>query len=118
MKGVTYLRDAMLQVLVECPQTTITYFGAKDMAGAILPTYPPELHHRVSVVPRFNNSELPRLLADYHILAFPSLSEGFPLSGTRGNGLRSSSCCVRCGGDAFLNRARTERLHCNSQERT
>lgn len=80
MKGVTYLRDAMLQVLVECPQTTITYFGAKDMAGAILPTYPPELHHRVSVVPRFNNSELPRLLADYHILAFPSLSEGFPLS--------------------------------------
>ncbi|MDO9713964.1 glycosyltransferase family 4 protein [Paracraurococcus lichenis] len=79
-KGVEELRGAMISVLRHFPDAKLSYFGVAADPDAILVTYPAELRTRVSVVSRYRNEDLPNLLADQHILVFPSWFEGFPLT--------------------------------------
>jgi len=79
-KGITVLRDAMLDVLTRCPDATLGFFGTGCSADAVRADYPPHLHGRITVVPRYDNAALPAHLAGYQILAFPSLSEGAALT--------------------------------------
>jgi glycosyltransferase involved in cell wall biosynthesis len=79
-KGTAVLRDAIVDVLAQCPNATLGLFGTGSSADAVRADYPPHLHGRIAVTPRYNNTDLPALLAGYHILAFPSLSEGAALT--------------------------------------
>ncbi len=79
-KGIAVLRDAMLDVLIRCPDATLGFFGTGRSADAVRADYPPHLHGRITVVPRYDNAALPALLSGYHMLAFPSLSEGAALT--------------------------------------
>ncbi len=77
MKGSRYLRRAMQSILRKHKNATFGLFGTMASADEVLADYPSELRERIFVAPAYKNEELPRLLAAYHILAFPSLSEGF-----------------------------------------
>jgi glycosyltransferase involved in cell wall biosynthesis len=79
-KGVSVLRDAMVSVLTQCEQTSLGFFGTGLGAEAVLADYPMQLHGRINVTPRYDNIALPALLTGYHVLAFPSLSEGAALT--------------------------------------
>jgi len=79
-KGIAVLRDAMVDVLSQCGDTTLGFFGTGCGADSVLADYPPHLHHRIAVTQRYDNTDLPALLAGYHVLAFPSLSEGSALT--------------------------------------
>ena len=50
------------------------------MPKAVRADYPVPLHGRIQVTERYDNSALPALLTNYHVLAFPSLSEGAALT--------------------------------------
>lgn len=78
MKGSRYLRPAMQSILRKHKTATFGLFGTMVNADDVLRDYPSELRDRIFVVPAYKNGDLPRLLATYHVLAFPSLSEGFP----------------------------------------
>ncbi len=79
-KGVAVLRDAMVSVLTQCEHTTLGFFGTGLGAEAVRADYPVPLHGRIQVTERYDNSALPALLTNYHVLAFPSLSEGAALT--------------------------------------
>ncbi len=78
MKGRRYLRLAMRALLSKHPKSNLGLFGTMVDRSAVLADFPSELRNRIFVVPTYDNEHLPTLLAGYHVLAFPSLSEGFP----------------------------------------
>lgn len=80
MKGSRYLCSAMRAVLARSSTSTFGIFGAMVDPGVVLADYPPELRKRIFVMTSYRNEDLARLLDGYHILAFPSLSEGFAAS--------------------------------------
>jgi len=84
MKGSRYLCRAMRAILAASPRSTFGVFGAMVDPNVVLAEYPPELRSRIFVVPSYRNEDLPRLLHGYHVLAFPSLSEGFATSPLEG----------------------------------
>jgi glycosyltransferase involved in cell wall biosynthesis len=79
-KGIDTLRKAMIGALHSMPQMRLGFFGTRLEPATILADYPQALHDRITVVPHYANADLSGLLADFHILAFPSLSEGYPLA--------------------------------------
>ena len=79
-KGIGVMRKAMVSVLQSYPTATLGYFGTGADAETVRSAYPQHLHPRITVTPRYGNAELPSLLQEYHILAFPSLSEGAALT--------------------------------------
>jgi glycosyltransferase involved in cell wall biosynthesis len=79
-KGIAVLRDAMVTVLTRCEQASLGFFGTGLGAETVLADYPVQLHGRIEVTERYDNSALPARLAGYHVLAFPSLSEGAALT--------------------------------------
>jgi glycosyltransferase involved in cell wall biosynthesis len=79
-KGVRYLAQALNEILGRHPQVHVGLFGTGAAnTAAIQAALAPEHFARVKITPRFKNLALPELLSDYHVLAFPTLSEGFPL---------------------------------------
>ncbi len=80
LKGATYLRVAMRSVLSKNPHSTLGLFGTMVDRESVLAEYPSEIRNRIHVVPAYENDRLPSLLAGYHILAFPSLFEGFAIA--------------------------------------
>jgi glycosyltransferase involved in cell wall biosynthesis len=58
----------------------ISFLGTGAPKERILTDFRETLHSRITVIPRFQNHELPELLRCYHLLLFPSLFEGSPLS--------------------------------------
>lgn len=79
-KGIRILRDAMASVMGRHDYVHLEFLGTGLAPELTLKDYPNDLHARIAVTPRYNNLELPRLLRECHIFAFPSLSEGFPLA--------------------------------------
>jgi glycosyltransferase involved in cell wall biosynthesis len=71
--------QALNRVLHANPALQIGFLGTGISEDAVLRDYSPEYHERVKVLPRYSHSALPSLLADYDVLLFPSLSEGFGL---------------------------------------
>jgi glycosyltransferase involved in cell wall biosynthesis len=78
-KGTTFLAPAMTHILEKYPNTRFGLFGTGIAAEQVLSVFPAALHDRITVAERYDNGTLPQVLADYQILAFPSVSEGFGL---------------------------------------
>jgi glycosyltransferase involved in cell wall biosynthesis len=70
----------MSNILAAYPQTTLGLFGVMANPNEILAEYPSEIRTRISVVPAYDNKDLVDLLREYHILAFPSIVEGFGIA--------------------------------------
>ena len=79
-KGIDVLRDAMNDVVLRHPDATLGLFGTGTTESEVLRHFPEHLQAHISVVPRYRNLDLPRLLGRYQILAFSSLSEGRALT--------------------------------------
>jgi glycosyltransferase involved in cell wall biosynthesis len=75
-KGVHDLAAAMTKFMGEHPESRLGLFGTGAASHRALSDYPSDLHGRISVVPRFERSELPELLSSYDVLVFPSVFEG------------------------------------------
>lgn len=80
LKGAHYLRVAMRCVLSKNSHSTLGLFGTMVDRESVLAEYPSEIRNRIHVMPAYENDQLPNLLAGYHILAFPSLFEGFAVA--------------------------------------
>jgi glycosyltransferase involved in cell wall biosynthesis len=79
-KGFPYLSEAMARILARYPASKLGLFGTGGTVEEVLSAFPDALRHRITVIPYYNNDDLPQLLADYQIFAFPSLSEGFGIA--------------------------------------
>jgi glycosyltransferase involved in cell wall biosynthesis len=78
MKGMEYGIAAMVEVLEESPEVTMSFIGVGSGATAkIMDAFPGALRDRVRIVPEYQRGALPGLLEGRGILIFPSLSEGF-----------------------------------------
>jgi glycosyltransferase involved in cell wall biosynthesis len=77
MKGMEYGTAAMVEVLEEHPEVTMSFIGIGSAAPKIRQAFTPELLDRVRIVPEYSRGGLPALLEGCGILIFPSLSEGF-----------------------------------------
>jgi glycosyltransferase involved in cell wall biosynthesis len=74
-KGRQTLVEAMQRLDEAGVPFDLRLLGTHD--DAALADFPNRLHDRVSVLPRFANTELPDLLADRHAFVLPSVSEGW-----------------------------------------
>lgn len=76
-KGVHHGAAALTAILRRYPAASVGFFGTGIPHALVCEDFPEELHERISVVQRYENPELPTLLDGYHIVVFPTLSEGF-----------------------------------------
>jgi glycosyltransferase involved in cell wall biosynthesis len=79
-KGTEFAANGLAPVLERYPNAEITFLGTQCPPEKVHADYDPRFHSRIHVVPRYEHSALPELLAGHQILLFPSLSEGMPLS--------------------------------------
>ena len=79
-KGIRSAVAATTRVLEDRPELRMAYLGTTHPAETTLNDYPAALRDRVTAVPRFDNTDLPRLLADYQIFTMPSIYEGFGIA--------------------------------------
>lgn len=79
-KGFPFLVEAMTGILRRYPHAKLGLFGTGGTLESVLDGFPPEVHARITVMPRYDNERLPALLADFQIFAFPSLTEGFGIA--------------------------------------
>ncbi len=79
-KGIHYSIPALNSILREFPQVEVSFFGTMVNRDQVIADFDSELISRIHVVPTYQNSELPALLAGHSIHLFPSLSEGFGLA--------------------------------------
>jgi glycosyltransferase involved in cell wall biosynthesis len=79
-KGIQFGVPALNTLLQRYPQLRASFLGTGVAAETVLNDFSLAVRDRITVIPSFDKSELPRLLKDSHILLFPSLSEGFPLA--------------------------------------
>jgi glycosyltransferase involved in cell wall biosynthesis len=79
-KGIKYGIPALNNLMQRYPSLQVHFLGTGGTANQVLNDFSLDIRDRLTVIPFFNKTELPRLLKDCHILLFPSLSEGFPLA--------------------------------------
>lgn len=77
-KGITFTAAALNAWLPDHPGWEVTFLGTGVGRDTVLVDYDAPLHHRITVVPRYANDELPQLLAGHQIHLFATLSEGWP----------------------------------------
>ncbi len=87
-KGIDFSIPALNSLLKRNSNLDVGFLGPGVAARQIHERFEPSLHGRIAVVKTYRNAELPDILKDYHILLFPSLSEGFPLAPLE---------CMACG---------------------
>jgi glycosyltransferase involved in cell wall biosynthesis len=80
MKGIAHAAAALNAWLPNHPDWGVTFFGTGLPEARLLANYNPALHGQISVVERYANPELPRLLRGHQVYLFPTLSEGGPVS--------------------------------------
>jgi len=78
-KGSRVIAAALGQSLAE-GRVTLALLGAGVPAHQVLAAFPAAARERVLVVPQYERSELPALLASNEVLLLPSLAEGFSLA--------------------------------------
>lgn len=79
-KGIRYSIPATNRILSRFPHVEVGFFGTGVEEDRILGNIDPKFRSRVKIVSSFAHSDLPRILENYHIKLFPSLSEGFGLA--------------------------------------
>ena len=80
MKGAAYGAKALNRFLTRFPKATVMFLGTGCGAELIQADFQEDLWSRITVAPNYVRESLSEHLAGVHILLFPSLSEGFPLS--------------------------------------
>ncbi len=83
-KGIDYSVPALNNLLAKHDQLSVTFFGTGVPADDVLSRFDPAVAGRVHVMPRYEHENLPGLLKGFHILLFPSLTEGFGLAAVEG----------------------------------
>jgi glycosyltransferase involved in cell wall biosynthesis len=79
-KGIKYGVPALNAVMRRNQELRAIFLGTGCSVDRVLSDFSLEVRDRVRVVPSFAKLDLPGLLRGYHIMLFPSLSEGFPLA--------------------------------------
>jgi glycosyltransferase involved in cell wall biosynthesis len=79
-KGTRYSARALMSTLESHPEARVSFLGAGCPTERVLSDFPASFHSRIRVVPRYQRSRLPALLAGHQIKLFPTLSEGFGLA--------------------------------------
>ncbi|MFP3564353.1 glycosyltransferase family 4 protein [Paraburkholderia sp. SIMBA_030] len=79
-KGISTLVTAATVLFERNHDITLTLFGTGEPVEQTLARFPESTRERITAVPAFDNAALPELLARCHVLTFPSIYEGFPLS--------------------------------------
>jgi glycosyltransferase involved in cell wall biosynthesis len=77
MKGIRYLRDAVTTLLRDNPAMRVTCAGTLVPEESVKAEFPPDVHDRLAVYPRVDQSRLAKLYCDADVFVFPSLYEGF-----------------------------------------
>ena len=77
MKGVRYLREAIVTLLSEDAALRVTCAGTLVAAEVVLAEFPADLRPRITVRPRVEQPALVRLYREADAFIFPSLYEGF-----------------------------------------
>jgi glycosyltransferase involved in cell wall biosynthesis len=78
-KGRHTLVQTATRLCAEGLDFTVTIMGTGEERG-VAEHFPPEIRDRITVIPVFANRELPLLLRDMDVFAFPTISEGSSLS--------------------------------------
>jgi glycosyltransferase involved in cell wall biosynthesis len=76
-KGIAYSVPAITRVLSERPAVRALLLGTGVAAAEVLGHFPAELRARITVVERYEQQDLPALLAGASVGLFASVSEGF-----------------------------------------
>jgi len=79
-KGIAYGTPALNHLLQAYPQVKVGFFGTGCPPEQVWQEFDSDVRDRVQVLPRFEHGQLPKLLSNYHIKLFPTLSEGFSLA--------------------------------------
>jgi glycosyltransferase involved in cell wall biosynthesis len=75
--GAGYYVPALERILLGHPAVRVTLLGTGAPAARVLQDFAAAVRGRISVVPSFDRTELPRLLAGHELLASAKFSEGF-----------------------------------------
>ncbi len=79
-KGIEYSVPALTRILQKFPDIEVSFLGAMVPQEKVLADFDQSLHDRIHVISKYQNSDLPSLLAGHSIHLFPSLSEGWGLA--------------------------------------
>jgi glycosyltransferase involved in cell wall biosynthesis len=77
LKGVKYGAEALELTLRRHPAASATLLGTGVPRDVVLRDFTADLHARITVVARYDNTPLPSHLRGDHIILFPTLTEGF-----------------------------------------
>ena len=86
-KGIQYSVPALNNILQRYPEVRVSFLGTGCPEDKVLNDFEMEVRDRITVIPRFQHSDLPVLLENHQIQLFPSLSEAF------GKGLVEAMAC-------------------------
>ena len=86
-KGCLTAATAMSKIAAHNPRARFRLLGTVADERQVLSSLDPQLRPRVTVIPRYQNAELPRLLAGCGVIVAPSLAEGFNIA------LREAAAC-------------------------
>lgn len=75
-KGIAHAATALNRWLPRHEDWAVTFLGTGVARSRVLADYATSLHGRITVVPRYANDDLPRLLDGHQVHLFPTLSEG------------------------------------------
>ena len=76
-KGIAHTVAAMTTLMLRYPTLRLRFLGTGEDAATVRADFPEALQDRLVVVPRFQNAQLPDLLATCQIQLMPSLFEGY-----------------------------------------
>jgi len=79
-KGIDYSVPVLSKLLEKHDRLSLTFFGTGVPAEDVLSRFAPAVAGRIRVMPRYEHENLTNILSGFHVLLFPSLTEGFPLA--------------------------------------
>lgn len=79
-KGFTYLAEAMPPILRANPQMRLGLFGTGGTEQDVLGAFAEDVRGQISVVPQYDNRDLPAMYDGYQIFAFPAVGEPFGIA--------------------------------------
>lgn len=83
-KGIEYSVPALNGLLRRHARLSVTFLGTGVPVHDVLSRFDRAVTERVHVMPRYAHEQLPILLKGFHIILFPSLTEGFGLAVVEG----------------------------------
>ena len=79
-KGIKYSIPALNNILKRFDNVKMSFLGTGCCEQEVLANFADEVRHKITVIPSYKHQDLPKLLQNYQIKLFPTLSEGFSLA--------------------------------------